>query len=346
MFHKLKRTTSQLENQKSTTKTIHDFSVAMAILIGLSLLPFIHELLINEDGTLAWWVPDLGIEKALTNSQGKVLGYSKYRVLLFFLFAELSALIAWIGWYSVAKGKNYEKALLLPIFCACYHIFLIISVQRKTWLNDFDLKIYLSLGTLIVLMILAYRYSTAKRKLLQIAEKTFGHPPTKYPLIKVALAWLFLIFAATLPYIHDILTLPRVGTKPWVPNFGIEYFLTISEGNVWGFRTYRTFLLMLSLQIFAHIPLVGWIMDARYKKYRPFIFVPLALSALQIVVILLDKTDSLLSVPNFKLFITLTLGILIGYIFFFRNKGFKHTHNETNAGSPASLTKSSKINND
>lgn len=297
----------------------------MAILVGLSSLPFFHELIINENGVVASWVPDLNIENFLKDENNKVLGYSKYRVFLYYLLAEIYILIAWLGWYSVAKTKPYRNALLLGAISTAYHLFLILSNNRKTDLNNYDLKLTWTIGIALVLFVLYYYSEKKKKRKLQAAHATFGTSPKKIITAKVVLAWLAIIGASTLIYFHDIVTLRGTGVKDWVPNFGIEEFVTLGEKNVWGFNSYRVLILTLCIQLFGQIPWAGWFMDADYKLYKPFLLVPLGLSFHQLIMTISIKSDTYLNKPDFKLVMILAFGVFVGVLYYFKNKGLpKH----------------------
>ena len=139
------------------------------------------------------------------------------------------------------------------------------------------------------------------------------------------LAWLAIIGASTLIYFHDIVTLRGTGVKDWVPNFGIEEFVTLGEKNVWGFNSYRVLILTLCIQLFGQIPWAGWFMDADYKLYKPFLLVPLGLSFHQLIMTISIKSDTYLNKPDFKLVMILAFGVFVGVLYYFKNKGLpKH----------------------
>ncbi len=285
------------------------------------MLPFLHELIIDENGTFARWVPILNIEASLLDDNGKILGFSTYRVFLYYFFAETAALIAWVGWFIVARNKPYRNAILICILSVGYHLFLILSDNRKTDLNNFDLKLGATAFIAALLFGVFLYTSVKKRKLLLAAYTTFGSPPKRIITGKVVLGWLALIGVSTLIYFHDIITLPRIGLKEWVPNLGIESSLTYDTETVWGFSSYRLLILTFFLQVFTQIAWAGWLLDAKYRLYRPFLLVPLGLSLHQIVILMLDKSDTVVNLPDMKLLILLLLGVLAGILFFFNNKG-------------------------
>ncbi len=318
----------QSRSRKSTTTTIPsrkrvlDFLVAMAILVGLSSLPFLHELIIDENGSFSNWVPDLNIQGLLRDEEGRILGYTTYRVFLYYFSTEIAILIAFIGWYTVAKGKNryYTNALLLCTISVAYHLFLILTNTRKTQLNDFDLKLAATMVLAAVLFGFYCHAHQKRRRMLRPAYAVFGSCPTKTISAKVVLGWSGLIGASTFLYLHDILTLPGVGLRQWVPEVGMVEFLTTPEGTVLGFNTYRTFLLTFFIQLMAQIAWLGWLRDADFKLYKPFLVVPLGFSMHQLVITLLDKGDIYLNKPDFKLLFILGLGVVVGVFYYFKNE--------------------------
>ena len=308
--------------KKTSKKRILDFSLAMTILIGLSSLPFLHELILDNDGVPHGWVPDLDIAKTLTDSQGKILGYSRYHVLMYFLLIQVYTFIAWIGWFSVSKFKPYRLAILLGVISSFYQIFLIVTNRRNTILNSVDIKL-IAAGAIALFLFLIYRYNHKRREQkLKYVQEQFGHKPNKSLNYRSVLAWLALILISTGPYFHDIITTSGVGVKAWVPKIGVESFLTDTEGYVWGFNSYRVFLLTISLHVFAQIGWAGWLHDSIYKRYRPFLLVPVGLSFYQIVVVFLDQTEAYMNRPDFKLLIILAIGALVCYLYFFKNKKY------------------------
>ncbi len=303
----------------------------MTILIGLSSLTFLHELIVHPDGTTYSWVPDWNIEKTLTDTNGKVLGYSQYYVFLYFLLIQVYSLIAWLGWFSVSKSKPYRFALIIGVLSSFYHIILILSNSRKTDLNSFDLKL---IGTAIIfctLFLIYYFFEKIKKAKLEYAQQIFGHPAKKIITSQIILVWLLIFIASTSPYVHDIITARGgVGVKDWIPQLGIEKLLTDTEGYVWGFNSYRAFLLSISLQIFAQIGWAGWLHDSAYKLYRPFLVLPVGLSLYQIVIILFDQTNSSMNRPDIKLLLIMTIGAVICYFYFFKNKRFNSNSENPN----------------
>ena len=135
-----------------------------------------------------------------------------------------------------------------------------------------------------------------------------------------------IIVLSSLPYIHDIITI-RGGTFPtWVPDWGIQEFLTNSEGYVVGFSSYRVFIYTLLIHLFAHIGYLGWFFEAKDKLYRPFLLVPVSLSLYQIILIIFDSRSNDLNTPHTKIILTITISCLLAVNFFFNNKQLLKTH--------------------
>ncbi|WP_298485846.1 hypothetical protein [uncultured Maribacter sp.] len=145
-------------------------------------------------------------------------------------------------------------------------------------------------------------------------------------ILKELLKAVAIIVLSSLPYIHDVITI-RGGTFPtWVPDLGIQEFLTNSEGYVVGFSSYRVFIYTLLIHVFAHLGYLGWFFEARDKLYRPFLLVPVALSLYQIFVIMFDIRGTELNTPNTKIILTIVISSLLAINFFFNNKKILSDH--------------------
>lgn len=88
-------------------------------LVGLSSLPYLHEAITFEGG-LRSWVPVLGIEEFLTDGQGKVLGFSTYRMFLYTLLIFVFSELGWAVWLYVSKHKTYYLALFVPVLMGAF----------------------------------------------------------------------------------------------------------------------------------------------------------------------------------------------------------------------------------
>ena len=137
---------------KSQRKILKNLMVSLGI-IFISSLPYLHDLITIRGEGLAPWVPDLGIEKALTDADGKVMGFSSYRVFLYTMLIHLFAHVGWVGWMLDAKGKSYRFALLVPVVLSGYTIALLLFNARATEFNKPDTKFYLTLFLSIIVIL-------------------------------------------------------------------------------------------------------------------------------------------------------------------------------------------------
>jgi len=282
---------------------------ALAI-IGLSTLPYFHDFITDSEG-LKTWVPIVGIENILTDSNQKVLGFSTYRVFLYTFLIFVFASIGWAGWYRSTRNKFYSNGLFLVLLSGIYQIILIILNLRRSIFNELQNKLIL-FGLLFLLL-----------SFLSFKNYRFT--------LKRLIAWLTLAVLVVMPYLHDILTDKGGAIWPWVPNLGIESFLTDSSGMVRGLRSYRLLLYLFGIYLFSHVGWIGWFMDAKGRKYRAFLLVPAALSLYQIVLIVLSRRETEFNSPSINLYITVGLSILLAINFYFNNTvSEKHDPSEQN----------------
>ncbi len=281
--------------KKLRTRIPDSFWGAMAI-IGLSTLPYLHDIITDEDG-LKSWGPLLEIEKALTDSNGNVLGFSTYRVFLYTLLIFVFAGIGWAGWFQRAKDKFYGYALLLATASGFYYIGLILFNLRRSIWNDPTLKFSLLVISFLILFFL---------NKIQIN-------------FRKVLIWILLFLISVLPFYHDILTDRSGAVRSWMPNFGLGFLLTDVDGSVYGFLSYRALTYFLCIHLFAHICWIGWFMDARGEKYRPFLLIPMAQSLYQLIIIIMSWWQSRLNDVDIRLYITIVLGIILAINFYYNN---------------------------
>ena len=289
---------SPLKGLRSRTRILETFWGALGIIL-FSVLPYFHDIITTAEG-LKSWVPVWGIENILTDGYGHVLGFSTYRVFLYTFLIFLFATVGWAGWYHNAKNRFYGKAILLAMASGLYHIGLIFLDLRRTVWNDPVPKI-LFLFTLFIIL----GYFSIRKKGLDYRK---------------FLAWILLFIMATLPFYHDIIT-DRSGTlRDWVPDLGIEALLTDGEGMVRGLGNYRILVYLFCIYLFSHLGWIGWFMDSRGKRYRPFLLVPVALSLYQVIVIAMSWRETEFNSPSIKLYVTLGLGIILAINFFYNNR--------------------------
>lgn len=168
---------------------------------------------------------------------------------------------------------------------------------------------------------------------------------SKIKILKELIKAMAIIALSSFPYIHDIITVRTGDLATWVPDLGIQDFLIDSKGDILGYSSYRVFLYMLLIHIFAHIGYVGWFFDAKDKLYRPFLLVPVILSLYQIILILFDARANDLNDPNTKFVLTIALSIILVINFFLNNKKMltehflKHKNSPLNNQSPIQTEK-------
>jgi len=124
----------------------------MAIIL-LSSLPYIHDVISIRGEGLKGWVPDFGLQNILTNADGKIMGFSSYRIFVYTLLLHLFAHIGWVGWFFDARRKLYRPFLLVPISLSLYQIGIILFNSRATAFNEPNVKIILTICVTVLLAI-------------------------------------------------------------------------------------------------------------------------------------------------------------------------------------------------
>ena len=132
-------------------KKVRDLLAALG-LVFISTLPYFHDMVTYRDGSIKGWVPDFGLKELLTGPDGKVMGFSSYRVFIYMFFIHLFAHIGWVGWFFDARGKSYRFFLLVPVVLSAYTVALLLLNARATDFNQADVKLYITLGLTIVLI--------------------------------------------------------------------------------------------------------------------------------------------------------------------------------------------------
>ena len=144
----------ELEEKKSKTEILKNFLIAVTI-IGLSSLPYIHDIITVRNGDLQGWVPDWGLKNLLTDNEGYVLGFSNYRVFIYTLSIHLFAHIGYAAWFFEARGKLYRPFILVPVILSMYQVFIILFDWRFTDFNQPTIKIII---TISLSLLLAYNF--------------------------------------------------------------------------------------------------------------------------------------------------------------------------------------------
>ena len=122
-------------------------------IVFISSLPYLHDVITVRGGEFKGWVPNFGLQELLTDSHGDIMGFSSYRVFVYTLLLHLFAHIGWVGWMLDAKGKSYRFFLLVPVILSGYTVALLLLNARATAFNEFDTKIYITLGLTIILIL-------------------------------------------------------------------------------------------------------------------------------------------------------------------------------------------------
>ena len=138
---------------KLRNKTLKELCVVVGIIL-ISTLPYIHDLITISGEGIKIWIPNLGIQKALEDSDGYILGFSSYRVFLYTFFLHLFAHIGFLGWMLDAKGKYYRIALLVPVTLSVYALIIMLSNARQTFFNQVNTKFYITIA--LSLFVLGY----------------------------------------------------------------------------------------------------------------------------------------------------------------------------------------------
>ena len=142
-----------MSSKKMTFKNyVKPFFIAL-LLSMVATLPFLHDIISTKNGVHSW-IPDLGIEERLTYSneagKTKVMGYSSYRMFLYFLFDYLFTAIGWLGFAFMAIGKPYRIFLFVPASMALYNFLILIFDYRETAFNEANTKIFLIIALLFL----------------------------------------------------------------------------------------------------------------------------------------------------------------------------------------------------
>jgi hypothetical protein len=146
-------------------KTLCELLAVVGIVV-VSTLPYFHDIITDQSGTRQG-VPVIGAEEVFTGSDGKIMGFSSYRIFLYTLMTYLFAHIGFVGWMMDAKGKFYRIALAVPVILSGYTVALILFNAKETTFNSTSAKFYITIATTIgvlVFYILDHRNKLNTRK--------------------------------------------------------------------------------------------------------------------------------------------------------------------------------------
>ncbi|WP_298475348.1 hypothetical protein [uncultured Maribacter sp.] len=147
---------------------IKKIGLIWGLLFLVSLLPYLHDILtIRQGGELRKFVPVLGIEKLLTHN-GKILGWSSYRIFIYIFCTHLFAQIGWACWFFDARNRLFRPFLLVPIVFNLYEITIIsININAPSF-NKPDWKLY---TTIIIATLIAVNLYFNSDKALEWMER-------------------------------------------------------------------------------------------------------------------------------------------------------------------------------
>ncbi|WP_430907288.1 hypothetical protein [Maribacter sp. 2-571] len=128
--------------------TLKELLVVVGIIL-VSTMPYFHDVITAKAVGVRPWIPQVGLQELLTNSNGRVAGFSSYRVFLYNLFIHLFAHIGFLGWMMDAKGKYYRIALLVPVILSGYTISIFLLNAKVTDYNDTSTKFYITIAATI-----------------------------------------------------------------------------------------------------------------------------------------------------------------------------------------------------
>lgn len=288
----------------------------------LSSLPFVHEFIFDSEYELYAWVPDLGIRDAIFDGN-HFLGYSYYDVFLYSISVLFYVFVGALVWASIRKRRGYGTALLLPVLSVGYTICLVFANAKGTAWNDPFYKLLGLLGVSIGLMFWHYRkhqryvavHGQNLKSLGASIEKPFGP--------KSLMLWAALLLLSTFPFIDDMLIDSSKNLRGWVPVLGIERALTLEDGTVLGFNTYRVFLYEFLINLMGFVVWSGCFFDSKGKLYMLFFLVPVVLGFFELLIITMEWKLDAIGYPTWKLGLLLVTGFAAAIFFFVKNRHLK-----------------------
>ena len=129
---------------KVKRKTLKELLAVVGIIM-ISTLPYFHDVITEKGVGVRPSMPDIGVENFFTNDDKKVMGFSSYRVFLYYLFIHLFAHIGFVGWMMEAKGKSYRIALLVPVILSGYTVAMFLLNAKETTFNSTNAKFYITI---------------------------------------------------------------------------------------------------------------------------------------------------------------------------------------------------------
>ncbi|MEM8510373.1 MAG: hypothetical protein AAF717_21245 [Bacteroidota bacterium] len=287
-------------------------------MILVTLLPFIHEFFIGEDGTLLPWVPF---------EERKIFNYSMVGVFLFYFLIQVKALIGLWFWKFHLINKRHEKYLWVPIIAAIYHMVILFLSARSTIWNNALIKLIGISMILIVVGLWDYRSELAYRQKNKRAFELFGGSNKRVVGLNEILWWIGMLALSCMLFVHDFMTYGNGKAMDWLPDFGFVEAMThktIVDGEtvtwVWEFGSYRILIYTFMIYLYLFFCWLGPFISGKGRSYRPIIIVPVALSLLQLVLIISRQSESGLNNPDIRLWITLGCALLAATVFLYKYK--------------------------
>jgi len=147
--------------------------LAVVGIILVSTLPYFHDIITEKSG-IRPGVPIIGAEELFTDSHGKVMGFSSYRVFLYTLLIHLFAHIGFVGWMMDAKGKSYRIALAVPVILSGYTVALLLFNAKETVFNSTSIKFYITIAATMGVFIFYFLDRRNKLNLKKVENEHAG----------------------------------------------------------------------------------------------------------------------------------------------------------------------------
>ena len=131
-----------LKKMKSKKPIFRNLIIGLLI-IFCAILPYLHDL-------------------PLLNGKEGFSGFSSLRIGIWAVSIYILALIPWILFFIVSKGKSYRFTILVPIFMLIYQLIVYIFDARQNAINEFNVKFIVTFSLAIAITII-YFFTKSKR---------------------------------------------------------------------------------------------------------------------------------------------------------------------------------------
>lgn len=127
--------------KKSQTTT---YSIIISVLIGLvSFLPYLHDF------------------DFFKGRQG-FSGFGSLRVGIWVISLFIIAISGWVVAFVNSRHKKYRFSILAPIGMLVFQMFVYILDSRKSFVNDFNVKVLLNFAVLIIIGFLYFKFKNVE----------------------------------------------------------------------------------------------------------------------------------------------------------------------------------------